>query len=126
MGTMQQISPRILSSDWGKMMVDGIGGGKDFKLWPGGGRPWDWSEYGTEHDRGIQPGDVEDLLNHGCELVILTTGRTQSLSVAKPTLALLKKKGVETIVVATDEGIALYNNYAKQGKAVGGLFHSTC
>jgi len=126
MGTMHKDSPRILSSEWGKMMVDGIGGGKDFKLWPGGGRDWDWSEYGTEHDRGIQPGDVEDLLNHGCELVILTTGRMRNLSVARPTLALLDQKGVETIVVDTDEGIALYNKYAEQGKAVGGLFHSTC
>lgn len=126
MATMKKASPRILSSGWGKMTVDGIGGGKDFKLWPGGGRPWDWSEFGTGHNRGIQPGEVEDLLNHGCEMVILTTGRMRNLRIARTTLALLEKKGVETIVVETDEGIALYNKYAEQGKAVGGLFHSTC
>lgn len=126
MGTMRKVPPKILSSGWGTMTVDGLGGGKDFKLWPGGGRPWNWSEYGTEHDCGIQPGDVEEFFTHGCELVILTTGRMRSLRIAKPTLAVLKEKGIETIVVDTDEGIVLYNRYAEQGKAVGGLFHSTC
>ena len=31
------------------MTVAGLGDGKDFKLWPGGGRAWDWRETGTHH-----------------------------------------------------------------------------
>ena len=31
-------SPRILAVSWGRMEVEGIGAGKDFKLYPGGGR----------------------------------------------------------------------------------------
>ena len=34
-----------------------MGSGKDFKLYPGGGREWDWNETGTRHVPGIQPGD---------------------------------------------------------------------
>ena len=46
-------SPRITHVSWGRMDVDGLGTGKDFKLYPGGGRPWDWNETGTrERSRG--------------------------------------------------------------------------
>ena len=31
-------SPQINHLSWGRMEVDGVGIGKDFKLWPGGGR----------------------------------------------------------------------------------------
>lgn len=120
------LAPAILSSGWGKMTVDGLGRGKDFKLWPGGGRAWDWSENGTGHGRGIQPGDVEELIAHGCQVVILTTGRLRRLRVAPATLALLEEKMVEGVVVDTQKGIRLYNEYRRQGRAVGGLFHSTC
>lgn len=34
-------SPRILAVSWGRMEVKGIGAGKDFKLYQGGGREWD-------------------------------------------------------------------------------------
>ena len=39
--------------------VAGLGEGKDFKLYPGGGRKWDWTETGTQHQPGIQPADVK-------------------------------------------------------------------
>jgi hypothetical protein len=41
-------SPRILEISWGLMTIEGLGVGKDFKLYPGGGREWDWSETGTQ------------------------------------------------------------------------------
>ena len=47
-----QPSPRISTISWGRMEVEGVGEAKDFKLWPGGGRPWDWNETGTRHDPG--------------------------------------------------------------------------
>jgi hypothetical protein len=37
---------------WGRMDVEGLDIGKDVKLYPGGGRPWDWSETGTRHNPG--------------------------------------------------------------------------
>ena len=46
-------SPRITHISWGRMAVEGVGSGKDFKLYPGGGRAWDWSETGTRHVPGI-------------------------------------------------------------------------
>lgn len=119
-------SPRILSSGWGKMEVEKIGRGKDFKLWPGGGRPWDWSEHGTGHSRGIQQGDVQELITKGCQVVVLTTGRMKRLRVPQTTVDTLKEQSIDVVVVNTQKAIQLYNDYAEKGVAVGGLFHSTC
>ena len=55
-------SPLVTHISWGRMEVEGLGEGKDFKLYPGGGREWDWSETGTQHVPGIQPADVEELM----------------------------------------------------------------
>lgn len=120
------VSPRIISSGWGKMEVDGLGKGKDFKLWPGGGRAWDWGEYGTGHRSGIQKGDVQELIEHGSQLVILTTGRMGRLKVSQATIDTLEALSIEVIVTSTKKGIQLYNDYGQKGVAVGGLFHSTC
>jgi hypothetical protein len=119
-------SPRIISSGWGKMEVESIGHGRDFKLWPGGGRDWDWSEHGTDHRRGIQQGDVQELIAKGCELVILTTGRFKRLRVPQAIIEILEEQSIEVIVADTKKGIQLYNDYAGKGLAAGGLFHSTC
>ena len=119
-------SPRILSSGWGKMEVEKIGRSKDVKLWPGGGRSWDWSECGTDHDRGIQQGDLEELMTNGCRVVILTTGRMKRLKVPQQIVECLKEQSIEVIVADTERAVQIYNEYASKGMAVGGLFHSTC
>ncbi len=123
---MTSRSPRILSSGWGKIEVEKIGRGKDFKLWPGGGRSWDWSEYGTSHNQGIQPGDVEELITKGCQVVVLTTGRLKRLKVPEITVDALNANSIEVVVASTKKAIQLYNEYAEKGVPVGGLFHSTC
>jgi len=72
-------SPIINSLVWGKMTIDGLGSGKDFKLWPGGGRVWDWAETNTHHVPGIQPEDVEELLAHGARVIVLSQGQMMRL-----------------------------------------------
>ena len=119
-------SPRILSFGWGKMEVEIIGRGKDFKLWPGGGKPWDWSEHGTGHSKGIQQGDVQELITNGCKVVVLSTGRLKRLKVPKLIVDTLKTQAIEVVVTDTKKAIQIYNDYAEKGVAVGGLFHSTC
>lgn len=54
------------------MEVAGLGVGKDFKLWPGGGREWNWQETDTHHVPGIQPSDVQELLDNGSQTVVLS------------------------------------------------------
>lgn len=118
-------SPKITSVSWGAMAVDGVGSGKDFKLYPGGGRAWDWRETGTEHVPGIQPADVAELLDHGARVVVLSRGMQARLQVHPETLALLNDKGVQVYVEDTAKAVDLYNELAAT-QPVGGLFHSTC
>lgn len=118
-------SPLITHISWGRMEVEGLAPGKDFKLYPGGGRPWDWSEHGTRHDPGVQPADVRELLDHGATVVVLSRGMELRLQAMPSTLTLLKDAGVTVHRAETTAAVALYNRLAA-AEPVGGLFHSTC
>ncbi len=121
----QTRSPRITHLSWGRMVVDGLGTGKDFKLYPGGGREWDWQETGTRHVPGIQPVDVAEVLEHGSRVVVLTRGMELALQTCPETLELLRERGIPVHVKETRAAVELYNRLAET-EAVGGLFHSTC
>lgn len=120
------LSPQITHLSWGKMEIECVGKGRDFKLWPGGGREWDWSETNTHHSPGIQPADVQELLDKGSEVIILSRGMELRLETAPETIALLTSLGVEYHIEETQAAADLYNQLASQGVKVGGLFHSTC
>lgn len=122
---MDKTSPKILAISWGQVEVDGLSKGKDFKLFPGGGRAWDWSETGTQHKPGIQPADVEELISHGATTIVLSQGMDMKLHVDPATLTFLKDKGITIHVAETREAVAIYNTLAGN-TPVGGLFHSTC
>ncbi len=122
----QTQSPLITDLSWGRMTVEGVGGGKDFKLWPGGGRAWDWRETNTRHMPGIQPGDVQELLENGCQTIVLSRGMLRRLQTCQETLDLLENHGIAVHVAETVEAVELYNDLVRHKQAVGGLFHSTC
>jgi hypothetical protein len=107
------------------MDVEGLGVVKDYKLYPGGGRAWDWTETGTQHVPGIQPADVEELLAHGATVIVLSRGMDQQLQVDPRTLRYLEERSVEVHVVETREAVKIYNDLADTVQ-VAGLFHSTC
>jgi len=99
---------------------------KDCKLWPGGGRAWNWRETGTQHSPGIQPADIEEILTHNPDVVVLSRGVIGRLGVCPETEALLREKGIEYHIERTKKAVELFNALNKQGQRVGGLFHSTC
>ncbi len=118
-------SPRITSHAWGRLEVDGGLRFRDAKLYPGGAREWDWNETGTHHEPGIQPADVEELLEHDAEVVVLSRGRYERLQVCDETIALLENNDIEYHVLETGEAVELYNELAST-RRVAGLIHSTC
>lgn len=124
--TQQRIrSPRITRLSWGRVEIEGGQSFKDAKLYPGGAREWDWRETGTAHVPGIQPADVEELLDNGATVVVLSRGILERLRVCPETLELLQDKGIPAYVLETEKAADLYNALT-QDKRVGGLFHSTC
>jgi hypothetical protein len=74
---------------------------------------------------GIQPADVEELLEHGSRIVVLSRGMTGRLQVATETLRMLKDEGVAVHVLDTEEAVRTYNELS-EAEPVGGLFHTTC
>jgi hypothetical protein len=70
----EPISPRIARLAWGRIDVEGYPPFKDAKIFPGGAREWDWGETGTRHVPGIQPADVQELIEHGAKSVVLSKG----------------------------------------------------
>lgn len=118
-------APHITRLSWGRIDVEGHGSFKDVKLHPGGCREWDWRETGTGHVPGIQPADVEELLQHGAAVVVLSSGVYGRLQVCPGTLQLLKDRGITVHVLRTKEAIRVYNECREKGP-VGGLIHSTC
>jgi len=107
------------------MEIDGYAPFKDAKVYPGGAREWDWRETGTHHVPGIQSADVQELVDNGAEVVVLSAGILNYLRVCPETLRLLEQKGITTHVLQTEKAVSLYNRLCKKER-VGGLFHSTC
>ena len=119
-------SPKITHLSWGSLEIEGENSlFKDAKLFPGGARKWDWNETGTEHEPGIQLSDVEELLEHGATVVVLSKGFYERLQVRRETLQELEERNVTTHVEQTEEAVRLYNELS-ESERVGALIHSTC
>ena len=119
-------SPRIKDVSWGRLEVEGEAEPyKDARLFPGGSCEWNWRETGTSHKPGIQIADVQELLDRGATVVVLSRGMAECLHVPRETLDFLKERQIPVHVLPTKEAAALYNKLA-ENEPVGGLFHTTC
>ena len=118
-------SPRVARLSWGRLEVEGHGPFKDAKLFPGGARAWDWRETGTDHSPGIQPTDVQELLQQGANVVVLSTGFLGRLQVCPETLQMLSDSGVAVHILQSRKAVRLYNDL-RERESVAALIHSTC
>jgi hypothetical protein len=82
-------------------------------------------ETGTRHLPGIQPADVQELIEHDAKAVVLSTGIWQRLQVCPETLALLAANDIQVEVLQTEKAVKRFN-VLREKMPVGGLFHSTC
>ncbi|MGI8575000.1 MAG: Mth938-like domain-containing protein [Egibacteraceae bacterium] len=122
---MAEAAPEITELSWGQVSTT-AGTFRDAKLWPGGGRGWDWNETGTSHEPGIRPADVSELLDHDPQLIVLGCGQERRLGVMKETLALIEQHGATVEVLESRAAVERYNTLAGDGRAVAALIHSTC
>ena len=125
--TQIRTSPQITHFKWGQLTVQGRTDPlKDGKFFPGGSREWDWSETGTRHQPGIQPADVQELLDNGAQIVVLSKGVDEMLHTMPATFEFLADQGIEVHHLQTERAIDKYNGLAATGQPVGALIHSTC
>ena len=117
-------SPRIIDLSWGRLETED-GTFKDARLFPGGAEEWDWNQTGTNHDPGIQPADVERLLERGATVIVLSRGFHERLGIAPETRALLEEKEIPVHIAQTEEAVKLYDRL-RESERVGALMHSTC
>jgi hypothetical protein len=122
---MPPVSPKITKLSWGKVEIDGNQVFKDVKLFPGGCREWNWQETDTQHSPGIQFFDVQELLDNGAEIVVLSRGVLGRLKVQKEIVAKLESESIVVYILKTKEAVKLYNDLSKTEK-VGALIHTTC
>lgn len=119
----------ITDLSWGNMEVSIAGekqNFKDCKVWPDGAREWRWGETGTHHSPGIQPADIKEILEQDIEEIVLGRGQLGRLEVSAETEATLRESGISYHIEKTKKAVALFNDLVREGKRVGGVFHSTC
>jgi len=68
---------------------------------------------------------VQELLDRGATVVVLSRGMAEWRQVSRETLDFLNGRQIVVHVLATTEAVALYNKLA-ENEPVGGLFHTTC
>lgn len=121
-------APEITHISWGKIVVREGGKNteyKDAKVWTAKACTWDWKKTGTLHVPGVQIADIEEFINEVDE-VILTRGMDLVLQVPQETIDFVRSMGKKCHVGQTEDMVKLYNELVKQGKKIGGVFHSTC
>eukprot|EP00566_Odontella_aurita_P026312 CAMPEP_0113572568 /NCGR_PEP_ID=MMETSP0015_2-20120614/26158_1 /TAXON_ID=2838 /ORGANISM="Odontella" /LENGTH=183 /DNA_ID=CAMNT_0000475597 /DNA_START=211 /DNA_END=762 /DNA_ORIENTATION=+ /assembly_acc=CAM_ASM_000160 len=85
----------------------------------------------TRHRQGIALSDIDDLLDAGAQIIILSSGMDKRVHVQGETLKRLKElKSNNDIdefeILPTKQAVMQYNELAEEEKLVGTLFHSTC
>jgi hypothetical protein len=125
----EQDSTIITHVSWGHIEVTVDGQAltfRDCKVWPGGAKEWDWSLTGTAHQPGIQPADIQEVIDRDIEVMILSRGALMKLGICPETERLLRQRGIACHIEQTERAVELFNQLSRQGLRVGGAFHSTC
>lgn len=87
---------------------------------------WDWKESDVHHDPGITMKAVKDLIDNGCEIILLTTGFDNKLLVSDKVKEMVSGQVQAFYVVNTSLSLEVYNSLLESGLKIGALIHSTC
>ena len=116
--------PKINSFTQGIIEIDGILY-YDVKIYPDKVEKWDWFKTDTHNDPGIQVKDVQDLLDYGCDFIILSRGLSRRVDVGFDTYKLLLKYEVDFLVTYTISAINRYKEETyDESHLVGALIHT--
>ena len=55
-------------------------------MWPGGSQAWDRRETGTECSPGVQPADVQEVVEKGVQTLVIGQGMSEASKVPSSTV----------------------------------------
>src|SRR5438874_3825592 len=125
-------SPRITDVSWGRLEVEGEAEPyKDAKLFPGGSRAWNWRETKTAQQPGIQIAGVQELLDHGARVVVLSRGMAECLHVPRETLDFFEgtsggSLGFELVVELVQTNLVIYGFQTQRSRLNAHTFLGFC
>ena len=68
---------------------------------------------------------MQELLEHGATVVVLSKGFHERLEICQQTLRMLEDKNIPVHVLQSEKAVRLYNELRETDR-VGALIHSTC
>ncbi len=111
----------IDSYSFGRIRINGEEYTSDVIIYPGRIQSNWWRKEGHK----LQIEDMEEVLKHPPELLIVGTGAYGAMSVPEETRKHIESKGIQLVVEKTDEACKTYNDLRDKEKAVA-TFHLTC
>ena len=135
--------PLRLRHTWGLMqaandrcvwrMTESPSSFKDCKAWvtdSGVATVKEWVVESVQSGKGRRPGvrvaDVEEIVDAGVGIVVISQGVSGKLQCPAETLEFLERSKVQVVRLTTPNAVTKFNELVAEGRAVGGLFHSTC
>lgn len=68
------------------------------KLYPGGGREWNWRKTDTHHVPGIQLTVIQELLENGSEFFVQSRGMQLVLQTCRETIEKLNELSISHVI----------------------------
>ena len=113
-------APRIDSAFFGSLLVDGRKYNNDLVVsWNG-----DVKDRPSSHD--FTGAEMNNMLMSDPDVIVVGTGHSGMLKVAHDVDVSARLKGIELVVKSTPLAIQDYNKFARLGKRVIAVLHSTC
>lgn len=116
---------RVPVISWSHMRMEGPGGGKDVKLYPGGGQAWDWAETGTRHLPGTGPPTSRSYWRAARPPRCCPRARQGSCTSTRPAATTWSSTASRVHVARTRQAEKINNELAERAR-LPRLFHSTC
>ena len=69
---------------------------------------------------------IDHLLYKGVDIIVLSRGVLRMLRVCPETEDLLRERSIDYRIEPTKKAVQTFNRLMREGRSVGGIFHSTC
>jgi len=112
---------RIGHYSFGRIVIDGRTYTSDVIIYPGRVDSSWWRKQG----HCLQPSDLEEIIRAKPDRLIIGTGYSGVMTVPDETIRYAASKGIEVLVMKTEEAVARFNRMGKDVTVIAAL-HLTC